>query len=106
MQRIMRAVIFFALLANLLPARAFVLFDETFSKGVSGQVEEIRTFPGSPEAATVTFTNGGDASFDLIKLGKVSLNGQPLFGSADFKINGSIVKKITLAFTNTLRVEL
>lgn len=99
-------LIFFILLTWLAPARAAVLFEETFVKAASGQLEETRTFGGSPEPAVITFTNGGDETFDLIKLGKVSLNDQPLFGHADFKINGSIVKTVVLASVNTLRVEL
>jgi hypothetical protein len=101
------AMLFLVMIAWLVPARAFTLFEEVFVKSVSGQIDEVRTFGGANDAAMVTFTNGGDDNFDMIKLGKVSLNGQLLFGSQDFKVNGSIVKTVVLApGPNTLRVEL
>lgn len=87
-------------------AWAAQLFSGSFPKNASGTVQHVVTFNALAGAAAVTFTNGG-LSGQLVKQGRIALNGEALFGTQDFKIVGSILKNVSLlAGTNTLTIEL
>jgi hypothetical protein len=85
---------------------AEVLFGETFVKG-SGQVQTERTFDAVGGAAVMSFTNGGGVAFDGVKQGTITLNGNVVIGSQDFKIDGTIARTIALENgTNRLSIRL
>jgi hypothetical protein len=86
-------------------AHGIVIFEDAFSKNASGPIEYVRTFNADPGSAAITFNNGGQAG-DRVKQGRVTLNGEPLFGNEDFKIAGTILKNVSLLpGINTLRVD-
>jgi hypothetical protein len=88
------------------PAQAVQLFNGSFAKNESGTVQHVVTFNALAGAAAVVFTNGGRFG-ELVKQGRVALNGEPLFGTQDFKIVGSILKNVSLLpGINTLTIEL
>jgi hypothetical protein len=100
------AFIFLSALFWMASAHALQLFEGNFAKDQSGPIEHVHTFNASAGAAVITFVNGGDG-VDRVRNGRVALNDQPLFGSQEFKISGSISKTVALvAGSNTLRVEL
>ena len=98
----------FILVSKLVVPEAFaeVLYNETFVKGAS-QVQLDRTFDAVGGAALMSFTNGGGVGFDGVKQGTISLNGAVVFGSQDFKIDGTIVRAVALENgTNRLSIRL
>jgi hypothetical protein len=97
MKRIFLYTSIFLLLAS--TSHAVLIFEETFSKDQSGPVEIHRTIPGLPGAALVVFSNGGIENpqvSDMVGLGSIEINGDTIFGSQEFKILGSITRKIPL----------
>jgi len=94
------------MLSSITETHGAVLFAESFAKDVSGQINTVRTFNASAGAAVITFTNGGE-SFDQVRKGTILLNGEVVFGSHDFSVNGSIVKKVPVGTgVNTLAIQL
>lgn len=66
-----------------------------------------RTFIAAAGTVTVSLTNGSDGGFDIVRNGRVAVNGQPVFTTTDFKVAGTISRTIAVqSGVNTLDVSL
>jgi hypothetical protein len=84
-----------------------MLFKETFPKPARGQLEIIRTFAAGGGSAVITFTNGGVQGGTDVRSGRILLNGERIFPSKVFGIDGSVSKPVSvLAGVNTLELRL
>lgn len=87
--------------------QSVVIFDETFPKDVTGPIDLTRTFIAVAGTVTVSLTNGSDGGFDIVRNGRVAVNGQPVFTTTDFKVAGTISRTIAVqSGVNALDVSL
>jgi len=87
--------------------QSVVLFQETFTKDATGTLDLSRVFTAAAGPVAVSLTNGSAGNFDIIRNGRVLVNGQLLFSPSDFKIAGTISRTVTaLNGGNTLDISL
>jgi hypothetical protein len=85
------------LMAN--ASQASVIYEETFNRNTAGPIQLNRNISAMAGPALVVFSNGGLSDpkpLDMVAGGSIEINGETIFGSLDFKILGSVTKKIPL----------
>jgi len=88
-------------------AFAAILFEETFNKDASGNLSFERIVVSDPGPATIVLTNGTGTGFDGVKKGRVEVNAEVVYGGLDFKVTGTIFKRVALlAGNNALNITL
>jgi hypothetical protein len=84
-----------------------VVFEETLQKNETGTLEETRSFTANAGLVTISFTNGSAGNFDIVRNGRIEVNGQGLFTTNDFKVAGTISRTIIVdAGLHTLVISL